>query len=251
MSSVNLTLLLFIVPNLSPTPSALAINTWDRQPFLTTLRDGVTQSFDPIPRTIRHNFIFANYGAAQGVDNDDGSSWYHIYKNLWYSSMGFKMDYGGHDSIFEDNLVLAFPYDAQQCFDLAGFLEGHGHQVRRNRCLIGLGNKMGSGCGDPSCASSIPETKDSLELVGTFWSSCGDSTLSVSTNEYYTPDGEAMIHFEDGIYSLEEVQKKCGLEAGSTTAKLPDEDTILKWGKQMVQEMSVKPEQQESSLSIN
>jgi hypothetical protein len=33
------------------------INTWDRQPFLTTLRDGKTASFDPIPRAIHHNFV--------------------------------------------------------------------------------------------------------------------------------------------------------------------------------------------------
>eukprot|EP00980_Cylindrotheca_fusiformis_P030251 scaffold24611_cov166-Cylindrotheca_fusiformis.AAC.4 len=221
------------------------INTWDRQPFLTTLRDGVTKSFDPIPRTIRHNFIIANYGASQGVDNDDGSSWHHIYKNLWYSSMGFKMDYGGHDSIFEDNLVMAYPYDGQQCFDLAGFLEGHGHQVRRNRCLVGLGNKMGSGCGDPSCASSVPETKDSLELVGTWWASCGDARLSISSNEYYTVDGEATIHLENEVFSLEEAQKKCGLEAGSTKSKLPDVDTILMWGREMVDAMNPFSEQQQ------
>jgi hypothetical protein len=70
------------------------INSWDRQPFLTTLRDGQTKSFDPVPREIDHNFIIANYGASQGVDNDDGSSWFHIHRNLFYSAEGFKMDYG-------------------------------------------------------------------------------------------------------------------------------------------------------------
>ena len=49
------------------------INTWDRQAFLTTLRDGKTPSFDPLPREITGNLIFANYGADQGVDNDDGT----------------------------------------------------------------------------------------------------------------------------------------------------------------------------------
>jgi hypothetical protein len=48
------------------------INSWDRQPFLTDLRDG-SKSFDPIPRKITDNFIFANYGASEGVDNDDVS----------------------------------------------------------------------------------------------------------------------------------------------------------------------------------
>ena len=38
------------------------INSWSRQPFLTTVKDGKTKSFDPAPRIIRKNFIFANYG---------------------------------------------------------------------------------------------------------------------------------------------------------------------------------------------
>ena len=84
------------------------INSWDRQAFLTTLKDGKTPSFDPLPRIIRGNFIIANYNAAQGVDNDDGSSWFHIHHNLFYQAEGFKMDYGGHDSIYEYNMAMSF-----------------------------------------------------------------------------------------------------------------------------------------------
>ncbi len=83
------------------------INSWDRQAYLTTLRDGKTASFDPLPRTIRGNYIIANYNAAQGVDNDDGSSWFHIHHNLFYQAEGFKMDYGGHDSIYEYNMAMS------------------------------------------------------------------------------------------------------------------------------------------------
>ena len=84
------------------------INSWDRQAFLTTLKDGETPSFDPLPRIIRGNFIIANYNAAQGVDNDDGSSGFHIHHNLFYQAEGFKMDYGGHDSIYEYNMAMSF-----------------------------------------------------------------------------------------------------------------------------------------------
>ena len=83
------------------------INSWDRQAYLTTLRDGKTASFDPLPRTIQGNYIIANYNAAQGVDNDDGSSWFHIHHNLFYQAEGFKMDYGGHDSIYEYNMAMS------------------------------------------------------------------------------------------------------------------------------------------------
>ena len=89
------------------------INSWDRQAFLNTLRDGKTASFDSLPRTIRSNFIIANYNAAQGVDNDDGSSWFHIHHNLFYQADGFKMDYGGHDSIYEYNMAMSL---CKYCF---------------------------------------------------------------------------------------------------------------------------------------
>lgn len=144
------------------------------------------------------------------------------------------MDYGGHDSVYEDNLVLSYPYDAQDCFDFAPFLEGHGHIARRNRCLVGLGHKMDSGCGDPSCAVPFPETDDANELVGTFYSNCGDKTLQLESNKYYTPDGIAKIRFEDALFSLQEVQKKCGLENGSTSEKLPDEETMIGWASQVL-----------------
>ena len=70
------------------------VNSWDRQPFLAPLRYGVP-SFEPLVRHIGWNFIMINYGAAQGVDNDDGSSWFRVHHNVWYDSIGFKMDYGG------------------------------------------------------------------------------------------------------------------------------------------------------------
>eukprot|EP00547_Thalassionema_nitzschioides_P000788 CAMPEP_0194218324 /NCGR_PEP_ID=MMETSP0156-20130528/23532_1 /TAXON_ID=33649 /ORGANISM="Thalassionema nitzschioides, Strain L26-B" /LENGTH=846 /DNA_ID=CAMNT_0038947637 /DNA_START=140 /DNA_END=2680 /DNA_ORIENTATION=+ len=211
------------------------INSWDRQAYLTTLRDGVTKSFDPIPRTIHHNFIFANYGASQAVDNDDGSSWFHIYKNVFYSAEGFKMDYGGHDSIYEDNLIMAYPYDGQQCYSMGGFSDGPSDVFRRNRCLIGLGNAMDSGCGDPSCASSAPDSEDSLAHIGSC--PCEDQNLEIHSNEYYTQKGDAVVYCGNDDYSLEEFQEKFGLEVGSTKGTFPDEDTIVTWAKEMVIEM--------------
>ena len=46
------------------------INSWDRQAFFTDVPE--VPGFDAAPTLIQSNFIFANYGAAQGVDNDDG-----------------------------------------------------------------------------------------------------------------------------------------------------------------------------------
>lgn len=38
-------------------------------------------------------------------------------ENFWYSSDGVKMDYGGHDSNFERNLVVVNAYDGQNCIN--------------------------------------------------------------------------------------------------------------------------------------
>jgi hypothetical protein len=59
---------------------------------ITTLK-GATL-LDPLPTIVTNNFIFANNGAAQAVDNDDGSSHYQILNNVFYQADGFKMDYG-------------------------------------------------------------------------------------------------------------------------------------------------------------
>ena len=52
----------------------------------------------------------------------------------------FKMDYGGHDSSFHDNLVVNYPYDGQRCLNLGGgFKAGHGDAFYNNTCVVGIG----------------------------------------------------------------------------------------------------------------
>lgn len=156
--------------------------------------------------------------------------------------MGFKMDYGGHDSIFEDNLVLSYPYDGQQCFTMDSFngnnFTTNAHIVRRNRCFIGLGNKMSSGCGDPSCASPYPESKESLELIGTHRDTCTNGKLVLSSNKYFTPSGQGKIQLDDGLFTLKDAQTKCGMDTNSTVEKLPNEMQILESVKEMIREMN-------------
>ena len=53
-----------------------AFNSWDRLPYITTVRNG-TASTIPAFNEAHHNFIVANYAADGGcLDNDDGSSYY-------------------------------------------------------------------------------------------------------------------------------------------------------------------------------
>lgn len=96
---------------LSNTCGCLAgpFNSWDRQPFLTTNRDGKTPSLVPAPNTIYNNFMVANYGSDGGcIDNDDGSSWYNISYNFFVYG-GHKSDFGGHSKLSYNN-INAYSY---------------------------------------------------------------------------------------------------------------------------------------------
>jgi hypothetical protein len=190
-----------------------AINTWDRQPFLTTLRDGTTPSFVPRNRIIALNFIMANYGAGWGLDNDDGSSWYHVYKNVFYQSQGFKMDYGGHDNVYKGNLVITFPTKwAQACIGFSSFLPGHGHIVEENVCLV-------------------PRSDEPI----VFLAHCKNnaSNTQIRNNTYYTPDRTALAqcgYSSDAPTVPLESLYQYGIETGSTIHKLPSQSqTIVAW----------------------
>jgi len=98
------------------------MNSWDRQPFFTDLRDPAG-SWNPLFTETSRNIIIATYGGSQGFDNDDGSTWEHIHDNVIYGE-GLKQDYGGHDSIYENNLNLVHKYDGQNCFNTAPFKDG-------------------------------------------------------------------------------------------------------------------------------
>eukprot|EP00435_Cladocopium_sp_Y103_P019596 s583_g4.t1 len=50
-------------------------NSWDRQPFLTTVRTGEPSMIMQV-RAIHHNFFIDNYSPQEDVDNDDGSCYY-------------------------------------------------------------------------------------------------------------------------------------------------------------------------------
>jgi hypothetical protein len=59
-----------------------ALQSWDRMPYVTMVRDGVTPSSIPAFNDVHHNMIVANYAADGGcLDNDDGSCWYRIHDN--------------------------------------------------------------------------------------------------------------------------------------------------------------------------
>lgn len=143
-------------------------------------------------------------------DNDDGSSFYDIRDNVFYSADGFKMDYGGHDSIFQHNLVITLPYDGANCFNLGTFKAGHQHRYVNNRCII-------IGC-----------RGDCSEIVGSTASCEGISAPRLSSNMYFTQHCNATLKCGSKLIPLNKLQSDYpGVEEKSSKHCLPDEDTMV------------------------
>lgn len=63
---------------------------------------------------IYQNFLISNYGGDYGVDNDDGSNYYHTYNNFMvYGQNGFKSNFGGHNNYHFNNI---YAYVTQTCW---------------------------------------------------------------------------------------------------------------------------------------
>ena len=61
------------------------INSWDRNAFITDVKYG-SPSYTAQMNEVGGNMIIANYGASQGFDTDDGSSWYNIHDNFFFEA---------------------------------------------------------------------------------------------------------------------------------------------------------------------
>ena len=172
-------------------------------------------------------------------------------------------------------MMVLLAYHGGPCFGMGGFLEGHGDILRGNRCLVGLHDTYDddgetSDCkndNDSSCYTSKRMTEamamatkttslsrasssssgttiiddnnfeDEPPFVGRLWGGCEDSHVTLASNEYYTPDGIALIGCNgNDFYNLSDMTTKFGLEVNSTNGPLPDVDTILEWATLIVME---------------
>eukprot|EP01061_Rhynchopus_euleeides_P019318 TRINITY_DN3171_c2_g1_i1.p1 TRINITY_DN3171_c2_g1~~TRINITY_DN3171_c2_g1_i1.p1 ORF type:complete len:815 (+),score=298.15 TRINITY_DN3171_c2_g1_i1:44-2446(+) len=163
-------------------------NSWDRQPFLTTTRTG-EPSVQMAWRELRNNFFIDNYNLQEGIDNDDGSAYYHTHDNVLVSGdQGMKNDFGGHDNMHYNNL---YAY-VKQGFGICSQLEGHVDGFYNNT-LVMTSENVGSGQGCSGAGKTI-----------------------VHDLEIYTPTGKAT-----------ECGKSPPESQGTTVAKLPSDDVII------------------------
>lgn len=178
-------------------------NSWDRQPFLTTVRTG-EPSMQMAWREIHHNFFIDNYSQQENVDNDDGSAYYKTHDNfLVYGDQGLKNDFGGHDNHHFRNI---YAYAGHCWGDGAKQIDGHEDYIYDNRCVLG-----GSDVGSVTCSGT------------------GKSVLY--NNKYYNEKGEVT---ECGSSLADWQAKDPKNDPGSKVSKLPDDMIIIGWAEELL-----------------
>lgn len=168
-------------------------NSWDRQPFLTTVRTG-EPSMIMQWREIHHNFFIDNYSPQEDVDNDDGSCYYHTHDNfLVYGGQGMKNDFGGHDNHHYNN-VDAY---VGQALGVCDTISGHEDYFYGNYVVM-TGNSVGT------CLENRMHDNRYFTPDGTIKSGCSGFGGTVAK----TPSDEDI---------LAEARKKLGLEPEDAT----------------------------------
>ena len=80
------------------------VNTWDRQPYLTTVRNG-SASVQLAYNHFTENFFLGPRGH-DALDTDDGSDWINATANVLHDAGLWKSDFGGHSKAYYDNVVI-------------------------------------------------------------------------------------------------------------------------------------------------
>ena len=204
-------------------------NSWDRQPFLTKVRDGRTASLIPADNEISHNFIIANYYSSVPLDHDDGSSYYYDHHNV-LAFGGYKNNIG-YSKRAESNLFI-YPGDAfPKPPNLNSFIPAH------PICLLYHGFTPDS----PQSTNSASYINNICLFNGVYAYSifpCVPEYLSTSApftanNSFYTPSAELVFSCNHTNYTLAEWQK-AGKDEGSSVHALPPMETVISWAKELL-----------------
>ena len=194
-------------------------NSWDRQPYLTKLRNG-TPSLSPAQSNITLNFIISNYNGLHPLDHDDGSCYYYDTYN--YFVYGGYKNYLGHSKVVKYNYYVypdANPHGHPYCglsngASTTNLPSGWGEVWVNNTCIIGNPNIYEFGSCTPTGNNTglIPFT---------------------ANNTFYAPNEDIYIKCGNVEWSLAQFQKE-GYDIGSHVYDPVSYDTIIEWGRKLL-----------------
>ena len=200
------------------------INTWDRQPFLS---DGLTSGVPSLwqhPSYIHHNTLINNYHSVWPLDHDDGSCFYEdSYNFLIY---GGKKNFLGHSKT-----------DHHQIFV---YSDANPTNSGTNVCLYDSHATRGSSGWNEVWIENICTLYQSSVPYNI--NTCNTSDLLVpylANNTIYIPSGTQVaftckVNGTSTRLTLEQWQA-LGLDLGTTIKVTPDVQTIIQWGRDMLQ----------------
>ena len=197
------------------------INSWDRQPFLTTVRTG-QPSMIPAFNEVHHNFLVSNYGGVKGgLDNDDGSTFYKAHHNFNVYGWGPKGGSGG----------LRY-YSSVHAYFSQGSRGGPSHVASpdyengffNNTLIFAKGAHMyvqePGGCGNDKNPPEYPEQHDNMA--------------------YHDPDSPVFVYCGSNNYTIAEYQANVHQDSGSKDIPhLPTDEEIIQWGSDLLKMKSV------------
>ena len=197
------------------------INTWDRQPYLTDAKQSGVPSLWQHESYIHHNMIVKNYHSVWPIDHDDGSCYYEdSYNFLVY---GGKKNYLGHSKLDHHEIYVFADMsetglNGMTCVTLDSLDGGWGETWIENVCTL--------------YNITSPYRISQCDVASPFMPYLANNTI-------YIPNGKE-ITFVCGVngtstsMSLKQWQS-LGFDLGTNIETTPDVQTIIEWGRQMLQ----------------
>merc|ERR1712222_135668 len=132
---------------------------------------------------IHHNFLIDNYSPQEGVDNDDGSQYYHTHDNFMvYGRQGLKSDFGGHDNHHFNNIYAG----VGRALSVTGTLPEHQDKFYSNKSFFTPSGKV------TVCGKSLAEAQEAgLDT--------GSSVATTPLDEEIIAWGKKLLGIEDQI----------------------------------------------------
>jgi hypothetical protein len=191
------------------------INTWDRQPYLTdAVQRGLPSVWQHV-NYIHHNILFKDYHSGYPIDHDDGSCFYEdSYNFLLY---GGRKNYLGHSKT-DHHEIYVYTSRCLSEHNLTRGSGGYNETWIQNICTL--------------YQSAIPYNLDNCDTASLFVPYFANNTLYISAGTEI-----AFTCKVNGSMAKLNLQKwqSYGLDIGTIVETIPDVQTIIGWGRKMLQ----------------
>ena len=127
--------------------------------------------------------------------------------------------YGGHDSLLHDNLVVVRTYDGQGCINSGDFVPGHETRIFNQTCVL------------PPTGSSPRQSPNIVTHVDAACFGPAPGRLVAHDNKYFTLDANATAQCGGGA-QVPIAAMPPPFEAGSTAGAIPPGEVLIAWARE-------------------